>query len=691
MKCKTLFLQVGGVNVSIKKKLPILIMILIAFSIGIVSSITYSIVSYDLKKQGDGELKALSKQSIETIGALIENEKKSVDTIASMKVVTEILTEAAKGNNSDDIKQNIQESNKWFQDYLKKVGNVEHVFVVNSDLKVITGSDDASIGKSYSDRAYAQNALKGKPVISETLVSKATGKLVVAFASPVIADGKIIGVVVASVRCESFSTRLEKIKAPSSPSSYMLIVDETRKVIYHSDKTQIGTEVTNVKIKGAIEQAAKGDFKGGILEYTSSAGKDIKAAYDIVPETKWTVILAAYNTEMMSVINVLIRIIMLVSIGIIAIAAIIGTLISRSITKPILDITKLVEDTSKLNLVYNAKYDKYRKLKNEIGTIFTAIVDTRAILRDLLKSLATTSDSINNNAELVDNLTKELKFYVNETSAETENLSAAMEESAATVEEIAASSGELDNAVETIAAKATDGSNITSDITGRAIDLKKGSVDASKAASNMYTSVREKLMSAIEKSKNVKEIDNLAQSIIQITSQTNLLALNAAIEAARAGESGRGFAVVAEEVRKLAEESSGTASNIQNVVGVVTKSVQELTEEAGKILDFIDKQVLNDYNSSIKSSEQYNLDAESVNSLMIDFSATAEELSSSIEGIAKAIGEIAGTVNESADGITKIADKSSNIVEKVTHIEKTVDENKKTANELMEIVKRFTI
>ncbi|PJI06757.1 MULTISPECIES: methyl-accepting chemotaxis protein [Clostridium] len=672
---------------SIKKKLSITILILVAFSTIIVGSVICINEVNAMNKQSKGEMASVSRQCVDNILSVVNKEKAVNDLVASRSSVSDLILKNPDGQISPEVDAN----NKWLQDYVKKAGNISHTYVLDSNLKDVSDSNTSFIGKSYSDKDYAKNALLGKTVVSGTMISNTTKKPIIIFASPVIKDGKTIGVVASSVEGVSFSTYLKNVKTYSSPSSYVYMVDENKKVLYNKKTQDIGKPIGNGKMKDVIDDLSAGKAPTkDYVEYNDGALNKVVYYYQI-PGLKWTLVFVSLRKEMMSSVTNSIYMSIILSILFIASACFIGMKISKRIANPIVDIATLADDTSKLNLIENKKYDKYADSKDEIGTIYNSVARIRITFRELVKRLIEVSNGINDNSDIVQKMTKELKSYADDTSKETENLSAGMEENSATVEEVSASTGQINTAVSSIAEKAGEGANLTTEINDMSLTLKKDSVRSKESANDIYMKVKLNLESAIKGSEAVKEIDSLANSILQITEQTNLLSLNAAIEAARAGEAGKGFAVVADEVRTLAEQSSDMANKIQNVVETVKSSVKALNIESTKLLKFVDENVYKDYDNFIDSAGRYSESSEKVNGLMNEFSTTSSELNSSIESISEAISQIAVVVNNGAGEVGSIAEKSLNIVEKVKFIEESAAKNKKSAEDLKDVVSKFKV
>ena len=570
-------------------------------------------------------------------------------------------------------------------------------FVAGSDMTVLASTSESLEGTPYGEEPFVQYIMENNaPAQSDVFFDEESGEPMISIGVPQHShfdDATLAGVLFTNIKVSLFSDALTGISVYGSDSSYACLLDSNGVYIYHPDESLIGTKSNSSITADLVSQIAAGTAPSVQLTSDDEAGQYV--AYNVSSLNNWILCLVVDQDVILNPINSMrqraVTISTVICLVIIAIFMVLGFIFAGTITTPIKVVTKVISKTADLDISQDDSYHSLLQHKDETGEMSRAVQKMRQSFARMMKDISSTSERISESAEELHRIAATVNDNANSNSATAEQLSASMEQTSFNTQAISGEVQEIGQNTADITTKAQEGVSLSEEIMHRAEKLKADTGQASSRTRNMYESVKNASEIAIERSRAVSKINELARNIMEIASQTSLLSLNASIEAARAGEQGRGFAVVAGEIGKLAEQSSQTVSGITQIVTEVNAAVGQMESSLNAALEFLDQTVLADYENFMQISEQYTDDAKFVNRTMSDINVSIDELDQTITRITDALAQINGSISETSIGVSNVVDNNTNFVALAEDTYNMVNQTIDYANSLKDIVDNFTL
>lgn len=559
-----------------------------------------------------------------TLGLLIVQRSSEVVTEEAEKTLTLLAHDAAKLTESRvetqkktldmiALRADIQTMD-WtiqqpiLQRQVKRTNFLDLAVVDLNGIAKYTGGNTADL----NNRDYIKKALAGEPNVSDLILSSVTNEIVIMYAIPIENEGKVVGALIGRRDGNSLSLITEDTGFGESGYGYM--INKSGTVIAHPDREKVLNQFNPIEESANDSSLTSLAFlfkkilaeKSGISNY-SFEGKDLYAGYAPIEGTDWSFIITADQAEVLSSIPELQRVILLVLLAVLLLSVVIVFIIGNSIANPVILAVQHSKKIASLDLTQDVPA-KFLKRRDEIGDLGNAL----QIIKDSLKETITE----------ISNMSAQVLSASEEMASASQQSAAASVQISQTIEEIAKGASDQ--------AQHTQEGSINANELGRIIEEDNMYLKNLNEQSKKVTEVVNEGLNEIENLHKITEDSNQATNevrnvIIQtnqsslkigqassvissIAQQTNLLALNAAIEAARAGNAGKGFAVVADEIKNLAQKSSLSTNEIDEIVG----ELQQNSANAVKTMEMVSAITEQQYKSVGMSRDKYKLISEAM-------------------------------------------------------------------------------
>ncbi|WP_159887157.1 methyl-accepting chemotaxis protein [Paenibacillus puerhi] len=475
---------------------------------------------------------------------------------------------------------------------------------------------------------------------------------------------------------------------------YFFILNEQGDLLAHPllEGQNIADKQTSDGFYYIQDMITKAKAGGGFTTYSWPLPDSTKEAPKITyaglsPSWGWIIGAGSYYEDYNSgQVRILKTILLTLAVCYVA-GAVILTLFSLHISRPIMGLARQAKQFAAGDL---SSYELKIRNKDEIGELFVSFQTMHANLKTLAQGLLTSSDSLSA-------ASYQLSAATTETTSASTQIAEAVQTVAGTNEAQAQSIRESSRAMEEMALgiqriAATSLSVYETSIAARQ-QAEKGHrlIHYSTEQMNAISATVVELVGMMHKLENrSNQIGEIVQVMSEISSQTNLLALNASIEAARAGEHGRGFAVVASEVKKLAERSNLSASQITELIDSIRHDIETAAAAMAKSEHEVEEGVQSirltgDTFAHILAA------ARSIVEQAQESSGAAEQMSASSQQIAASLQELERMATRSSGMAQTISASTEEQIAAMEEISASAESLQSMSQDMQQLARRFKL
>ena len=605
-------------------------------------------------------LSAETKRGAEQINGYFEKYFGIVETASKLDKVSEALQNwQAETFDTTEIYQNTKNELSKIQSlYKDQILNIHLANVDKKELLQTNGSYATVKELDITSRPWYQLVMKEqKTIICDAYTDFNTGEFIVTVSTPIMSNGKVIGVISANVAISSLIQDLSNIKIGNT--GYIVLFDSEGNTIYHPLEEYMFKNASDIPFSQNMKDAILNKQQVSNMKYTRNDVETYGTTL-ILEKGGYTVLTAMptaeYNiysakTQYTTMISFIICILLLVVLIVIIASQIVKNLGilakgAKKLADGELDVEIAVNSRDEIGMLaehtrnivsrlkeYIIYIDEISKVLNEIGNGNLAFelqhdyngdfAKVKTALLDIQKNMSDTLRTISQASEQVD-------CGANQIAQGAQIQAQGATEQASSIEEISAQIQELSDDAE---------NNVET-----ALNISKNLGNMGQKILTSNTEMKHLLKAMDNISNKSNEIIKIIKTIEDIAFQTNILALNAAVEAARAGTAGKGFAVVADEVRNLAAKSAEAAKNTTNLIQGSVDAVDDGYKIAEKTANVLESATLeteqivasvsdisNSYQELTEQLGHIKIGMEQISNVVQTNSATAEESAASGE------------------------------------------------------------